>query len=250
MKSRMMNINDYSHIAYTDGSSRGNPGPGGYGAIVWDTKSQTVKELGAANNHTTNNEMELYAIFVVLKTIPEKSNTIILTDSKYALNGITSWMHNWAKNDWKTKSGSTVVSKPLWQQIYQLYTQKHAQSTIQMYHVPGHAGLPGNERVDEIAHTFASQKNPNLVSKQYDEYGIDLTFSTKKIEVAKQQKKSKSSRTRAKAYSYISMINGAIQIHKRWDECHKRVKGKKARFCKTINKEDETRVIKEWKNYE
>src|SRR5690606_27151483 len=98
-----------SLIIFTDGSSLGNPGPGGYGALIVYPKLDEIVELGGSKPMTTNNEMELSAIIAALSYAINSSTTIhIYTDSQYAINGITAWMHGWAKNGWKTKTGEEI----------------------------------------------------------------------------------------------------------------------------------------------
>jgi ribonuclease HI len=143
-------------IIYTDGSSRGNPGPGGYGAIVFD--GENVKEMGGREERTTNNRMEMMAAIEALKNIPENFEIEIHTDSTYLIGGITIWIKNWQKNNWRTKDKREVLNKDLWQKL-QAETEKR---NIEWKKVLGHSGHEFNDRCDEIATNFADGKNTEL----------------------------------------------------------------------------------------
>ena len=132
-------------IIYTDGACRGNPGPGGWGALIqFDT---VQKEIFGGQNGTTNNQMELSAAIEGLSTLKEPCNVELFTDSKYVMDGITQWIQNWKKNNWKTAAKKEVKNKDLWQKLDQLMTYHH----VQWHWVKGHSGDPGNEKADRLA---------------------------------------------------------------------------------------------------
>ncbi|MEY2972371.1 MAG: ribonuclease HI [Gammaproteobacteria bacterium] len=130
---------------YTDGACRGNPGVGGWGAIIHYL--DTSKELFGGSHETTNNQMEMQAVIEGLKALKEPCNITLYTDSKYVMDGITNWIHGWKQNDWKTANKKPVKNKELWQELDGLVS-KH---NIEWKWVKGHAGIPGNERADELA---------------------------------------------------------------------------------------------------
>ena len=130
---------------YTDGACRGNPGVGGWGAIIHYL--DTSKELFGGSHETTNNQMEMQAVIEGLKALKEPCNITMYTDSKYVMDGITNWIHGWKQNDWKTANKKPVKNKELWQELDGLVS-KH---NIEWKWVKGHAGIPGNERADELA---------------------------------------------------------------------------------------------------
>ena len=132
------------HI-YTDGACRGNPGPGGWGAILLCDNYK--KEIKGSSQLTTNNIMELTAVIESLKLIKNPSKIIITTDSTYVKNGITEWIHNWKLKGWKTANKKPVKNKQLWQEL-DVLTNNHQ---IEWKWVKGHAGHEGNERADELA---------------------------------------------------------------------------------------------------
>ena len=132
-------------IIYTDGACRGNPGPGGWGALIkFDTAE---KEIFGGQNNTTNNQMELSAAIEGLSILKEPCNVELFTDSKYVMDGITQWIQNWKKNNWKTSAKKEVKNKELWQQLDQLM----AYHQVKWHWVKGHSGDPGNETADLLA---------------------------------------------------------------------------------------------------
>lgn len=225
---------------FTDGSSRGNPGPGGWGAII--RTEDEVKELGGREDHTTNNRMELSAAINALVYVAENGidgNITLQTDSKYVISGITSWVKGWQKNGWKTTAKKDVENRDLWEALSFVSNGL----SIEWKYVEGHAGHPGNERCDEIATSFADKTNVNLYHGPKNKYPVDL--DAKPMPGKKPAKKKSSSGV--KAYSYLSLVNGELHIHKTWAECEARVKGARgAKFKKSTSAENEREIIKEW----
>ena len=132
-------------IIYTDGACRGNPGIGGWGALM--SYKEEVKELYGGEVDTTNNKMELRAVIEGLNILKEPCSVKVFTDSKYVMEGINSWIHNWKKNNWKTANKKDVKNKDLWIQLDKLVS-KH---NISWEWVKGHSGNPGNDKADELA---------------------------------------------------------------------------------------------------
>ena len=130
---------------YTDGACRGNPGAGGWGALLIAGKHR--KEIHGGEFDTTNNRMELTAAIEALNALKKGSQIVLHTDSKYVMDGITAWMPNWKKRDWKTAAKKPVKNKDLWQAL-DAASQRHE---IDWRWVKGHDGNPGNERADELA---------------------------------------------------------------------------------------------------
>ena len=130
---------------FTDGACKGNPGPGGWGAILRYKNKE--KEIKGFSEKTTNNIMELKAVIEALKNLKKPCEITITTDSKYVKNGITDWIHNWKKNGWKTAAKKEVKNKELWIELDSLI-KIHS---ISWDWVKGHSGHPENERADLLA---------------------------------------------------------------------------------------------------
>lgn len=230
-------------IIFTDGSSRGNPGPGGWGAIIQydEMRESRVRELGGRNTKTTNNRMELTAViealdFVLSKKLSE--GVVLYTDSEYVKKGATEWMYGWYKNNWKTSTKSDVLNKDLWQKMVDLVPNIKLEIKV----IPGHFGIAGNERCDVIATGFADNDAPRLFNGMSDEYKINLDV-TKQIFNSSVVSKEKTSNK--KAYSYVSSIQGVVKVHKSWAECEERVRGKSnARYKKVFSKEEENELVR------
>ncbi len=225
---------------FTDGSSRGNPGPGGYGAII--RAGEHVVELGGHDAHTTNNRMELSAVLAALLYFGERgiSEATIYSDSKYVIQGMTAWIHGWQRNGWRTTAKKDVENRDLWERL----ASAAAGKVISYKHVDGHAGVPANERCDEIATGFADNAAPTLYDGPAKLYGVDLSVKAASAE-GKASKPKKSSS--AKAYSYLSLVDGGLSIDKTWADCERRVKGVRgAKFKKSISAEDEAGIKREW----
>lgn len=221
---------------YCDGSSIGNPGPGGWGAVVAD--GARAKELGGYDTATTNNRMELTAAFESLRILKTASSVAIHTDSRYVINGITKWVKGWEKNGWQTKEKKDVLNRDLWESLAKLV----AKHDVDWKHVRGHSGIELNERVDMIANGFARQEKVELFYGSLAKYKTILASMPKARVVSKSKSKAKT----GPAYSYVSVLDGKVMTHKTWAECEKRVKGKPARFKKVFSKEEETNLKKEW----
>lgn len=130
---------------YTDGACSGNPGPGGWGAILMH--GETRKELYGGDGETTNNRMELQAAIEALKALKRPCKVALYTDSVYVRDGITKWIKGWQRNGWRTAAKKPVKNAELWQAL-QAVLQPH---DIDWHWVKGHAGHPENERADELA---------------------------------------------------------------------------------------------------
>lgn len=142
---------------YTDGSSRGNPGPGGWAAILIAEKE--VIELGGYEDHTTNNRMELTGAIRGLREIGPHMHVEeveVCTDSEYVKKGISEWIHGWKSKGWKTSTKKPVLNQDLWEELHAEEVRlKDAGVRMVWTYVPGHAGVPLNERADVIATALA-----------------------------------------------------------------------------------------------
>ena len=131
---------------YTDGACSGNPGPGGWGAVIFD-QDDKQKNISGSEKNTTNNRMELLAAIMSLKKIKSNSEVVIFTDSTYVKNGITEWMKNWKKNGWKNSSKKPVKNKDLWVKLDKLCEA----NSVSWKWVKGHSTNEFNNLADELA---------------------------------------------------------------------------------------------------
>lgn len=237
---------------YTDGSSLGNPGPGGWGAVIIQgsmnneqlTMNNDVVELGGHEAHTTNNRMELMAAISALQFLSSYGlrttgyKLVLNSDSAYVLNGITKWVYGWEKNGWQTSTKSEVLNRDLWQELLVL-ARNPIFKNLEWKKVKGHSGVDLNERCDVIATSFAGKENIDLFVGSIEEYKhLIHNHSPKSTPKKKSSKKS----------TYISFVDGLAMEHTTWVECEKRVKGAKgARYKKVANREEAEEIIRNWK---
>ena len=132
-------------IIHTDGACSGNPGPGGWGAIIRD--GDTITGMKGGEAATTNNRMELLAAISALEALPDATPAELHTDSQYLRDGITQWMHNWKKNGWRTSDKKPVKNVDLWKRLGTAAERHH----VAWHWVRGHVGHDENERADELA---------------------------------------------------------------------------------------------------
>jgi ribonuclease HI len=229
-------------VIFTDGASRGNPGHGGWGTII--VSNDRVAELGGSEKNTTNNRMELQAIISACEMLKGHSGLItIYSDSSYVLQGVTKWMTNWKINNWLTKQKTEVLNKELWESLDEAI--QHL--SIEWKKLPGHSGVPGNERADGVATAFADGKNPDLYDGPREEYQYKYNIKNLlDIRVSKVEAEKKS-RSKMKAHSYLSLVDGVLETHTTWDECKSRVEGKsRVKYRKAVSPEDEKAIKEEW----
>lgn len=218
---------------FTDGACSGNPGPGGWAAIL--STGQNVKELGGFDPATTNNRMELKAAIEALKALLRTDiETEIYTDSKYVILGASQWLANWQKNNWQTSTGKDVENRDLWEELAQAKDRLGA--LLSWHYVPGHAGIPGNERCDAIAVAFSQGQNPALFSGTRVSYGIDLDHIA-----------TESPQAKSKAPVYLSYVNGEVYRDLEWSVCRKRIHGVMGAKYKKVRSEAEAqKVLRQW----
>lgn len=230
-------------IVYTDGASRGNPGPGGWAAIIISDKE--VIELAGKKDPATNNQMELEAAIQGLGCVEKEYGAVAVelhADSRYVLNGIESWIDGWVKKGWVTMAKKPVENKPQWMKLMKLrdvFGRK-----LSLTKVDGHSGHLYNDRCDELAVQAALDKKPKLFKGSIKQYEQLLGEHKPKSPV---KKSSSSSSNKGAAYSYVSIVDGVVHADKDWATCEKRVKGKKgAKYKKVFSKEEETALIQDY----
>lgn len=151
-------------FVYTDGACSGNPGPGGWGALLVAREGDRVvkeRELFGGEADTTNNRMELLAAINALEALDRPSALTVITDSAYVKGGVTGWIHGWKKNGWKTSNRKPVKNVDLWRQL----DEAQARHQVTWEWVKGHAGHPENERADELARAGMAPYKPSKGSQ-------------------------------------------------------------------------------------
>lgn len=230
-------------LVFTDGACSGNPGPGGWAAVLVSPRGQ-VREIGGGKDHTTNNEMEMMAVIEALRRIKDIPEPVsIYTDSTYVIRGATQWIWGWKKKGWKTAEGQDVSNQNLWKELDSLIRARGAEGKVSWFYSRGHIGTPGNERCDEIAVAFSKGKWIDLYQGSLLQYPIaiyDIPEDTGLPEMRPKQEKKV-------AYSYLSKIGSQVVRHRDWSSCERRVKGQSgALFKKAMSAPEEKEILKAW----
>lgn len=238
--------NNKKHLLFTDGSSLGNPGPGGWGAILVLDNDRVI-ELGDREEHTTNNRMELMSLVVALQRLHNESGDLtIYTDSSYVVKGATEWSSGWKRRGWKTMAKTDVGNRDIWEPLLELIEERKKFGNIIWEHVPGHSGIEGNERADEIATGFAGGSEVDLYEGDLGDYALDILNIAMDERRARKRAVAKT-RSRQTAYSYLSLVDGVAKRHTTWGECEKRVKGKAGvKYKKAVSLDDEKAILHSW----
>ncbi len=195
----------------TDGACRGNPGPGGWAAVI--VQNDDVIEIGGAEERTTNNRMELRAAVEALRRVPPDAPVRLTTDSTYLLHGATRWLPLWKKRNWLTSKQTPVEHRDLWAELEALAGQR-----VTWQYVRGHSGDPWNERANMLAQAYADRRATD--------------------------------RSQGKAQTritYLSLVDGVLARHATWEECRARVHGVSgARWKKCTSPEEERETVIRW----
>jgi ribonuclease HI len=245
-------------VAFTDGAASGNPGPGGWAAVVV-TPQGHVTELGGGAAHTTNNKMELTGAIMALEHVAHEPDSVrIYTDSSYVIKGITQWVWNWQRRGWKTAEGADVLNRDLWEQLLSLVNAR-GRTRIEWHWVRGHDGTPGNERVDEIAVAFSRHRHEPLYDGPLSVYALPILDLPEATDAPARSRAAsggsaapalaptRKAASKGPAYSYLSLIDGVLERHGTWAECERRVKGRSgARFKKAMSAAEEADILRSW----
>lgn len=249
---------------YTDGSSRGNPGPGGWGALLMtDTKVVELAGNPPAGGPATNNQMELEAVIKGLSFAVAhfQGYTVELhADSTYVLKGIGNppaggWLDGWVRKGWVTMAKKPVENRAQWQKLLRLRDElgKH----LKLNKVEGHSGHVYNDRCDELAVKSALKEDLKLFKGSLNDYKIYLEENPPKSEVKSKPSKDgrpanspvgeRPRKNTGPAYSYVSLVGGKVYADKTWKECEARVKGTKgAKYKKVFSKAEETGLVQDY----
>jgi ribonuclease HI len=237
-------------VVFTDGAAKGNPGPGGWGVVIVTPAGEVIELGGRAAETTTNNRMELTGAIEALSELRGVPGALaIYTDSTYVIQGIKAWIFGWRKRGWKTATGGDVLNRDLWEELDRLAAAR-GRGSVQWHYVRGHAGIPGNERVDEIAdglaqgQTIALYRGPLI---GYSRAILDLPSDTVVPSRTAATAGGAANAAKKAPYSYLSVVDGQLARHLTWAECERRVKGRAgARFKKAMSSADEAAILRDW----
>ena len=225
-------------VLYTDGACSGNPGPGGWAFIIFDGEDRVIEKARFVDQ-TTNNRMEMTALLEGLREFlfqagESRSCALhIYIDSSYVVNGCTKWIHAWKKRGWKTMDGKDVLNRDLWE-ILDLVCRSLPVST-RWNIVPGHSGLPGNEKCDALAVRVQKEQGVHEQVRSVSSYDFDI------------RRQPDLNRFIKKDPFYLSYVAGVLERHSSWSECEARVKSRPgARFKKVKNLHEEEETLKSW----
>ena len=237
-------------MVFTDGGAKGNPGPGGWGVVI--VNQGRVLELGGGAQSATNNQMELTSAIRALAALRDTRGPLaIYADSTYVIKGIREWIWAWRRRGWKTAEGADVMNRELWEQLSREVAARMT-DPVEWHYVRGHSGIPGNERVDEIATAFALKQPIDLYDGPLIGYPLAILDLPDETSVPKRSpgsaSSSSSSNSKRPAYSYLSVVDGQPMRHTTWADCERRVKGRSgARFKKTVDAADEAAILRAWR---
>lgn len=238
-------------VIFGDGACRGNPGPGGWGFLL--ITDELFIEKGGRADRTTNNEMEITSLLESLKLVraiaEEGSLLKFYFDSQYVLKGASAWIWSWLKSGWKTKSGEEVKNKELWKQIAEILSSLKKKVKIDWYYIEGHSGNAGNDRVDEIATSFADEMEVYLEdgkrNSEHQKFWEAQRAGRDIREISSIG--SKSSATVKKNVYYLSFVGGQVYRDESWASCEARVKGVAgAKYKKISSSSEEKEILKKW----
>ncbi len=230
-------------LIYTDGACSGNPGPGGWAAVIV-TPDGRLRELAGGERPTTNNRMEMTGALAALQHVAQRPEPVRLyTDSTYVISGVTKWVHGWKRRGWLTADGKPVLNRDLWERLDDLSARRRGR--LEWRYVRGHSGHDANERCDELAVAFSKGGRPPL----YDGPLVGCGYSVLEPEDEPLPERSTAFKKPAgpKGGFYLSLVDGEARRHATWPECQARVQGVSgARFKKVASAEEEAAVLRAW----
>lgn len=225
---------------YTDGACSGNPGPGGWAAVLIGT-TKTI-EIGGREDMTTNNRMELKAAIEGLKMSHGHTCTVF-TDSEYVQKGITCWISGWKSKGWRKSDGKPVVNQDLWVELDTLNTEK-----VSWEWVRGHDGNEYNERCDVIATSFS--KNFSVTLNGVHQSTGKTTIPTQSTVCTEPFEEVTEIPQQGRSHDYpcyISLVHGVLEYHTDWASCHAATNGKSSLLKKVKNQAEEETLLASWK---
>lgn len=229
---------------FTDGACSGNPGPGGWGAIV-ARPDGTVRELGGGEPRTTNNRMEMLAAVAALESVADApAPAVVCTDSTYMISGVTKWMPAWKRRGWLSSTGEPVLNRDLWERLDALAQARRGR--LAWRYVRGHSGHSGNERCDEIAVSYSRGRPVPLFSGARADYPVLLSVPAESPAPARKPSSAPRGAAKPKGGFYLSLLDGRLERHATWPECQARVHGRNAKFKKVASPDEEAATLRSW----
>lgn len=232
-------------LIYSDGACSGNPGPGGWAAVLIFPEGR-VLEIGGGERPTTNNRMEMKGAIAALAAVQDRPEPVKLyTDSGLLVNGIKGWIHGWKKKGWLTAAGQPVVNRDLWELLDSLALARKGR--LSWGHVKGHAGHEINERCDVIAVAFSKGQRPKLYEGPAVGCGYSLLEpGPEHLHTPGGPKKPSKAKPPKHGY-YLSLVNGEVHRDDAWPACQARVSGVSgAKFKKVAGAADEAAALALW----
>ncbi|MDE2291787.1 MAG: ribonuclease HI [Elusimicrobia bacterium] len=232
-------------MLYSDGACSGNPGPGGWGAVVVLPEGR-VKELGGGERPTTNNRMEMTAALRALEAVADRPEPAVLyTDSAYVVDGVTRWVAGWRRRGWKTAAGGDVLNRDLWEALSAAAAARKGR--LSWERVRGHAGHEGNERCDRIAVGYSRGPRQELYDGPLVGCGYSVLEPGPEHRAAPREPGSRPSKKTIRGGWYLSLVGGKVERHTAWPQCQARVHGVSgARFKKVADAEAERAQLAAW----
>ena len=228
---------------FTDGACSGNPGPGGWGAIIAAPDGR-VLELGGREEPTTNNRMELSGVIASLRAVSGMPGVALVhSDSTYVIEGITKWILGWKRRGWTNAAGEPVKNEDLWRALDAAVSER-GRGGVQWRWVKGHAGHDANERCDEIAVALANRRPIELYDGPLLSYPYGSLLPSEAKPLPARPKDRKAADTRP--VSYLSYLDGRLERHDTWAQCEARVKGRPAKFKKVRSEEEAAEARRSW----
>jgi len=236
-------------LLIADGACKRNPGPGGWAYVV--ASENEVFEAYGSDPHTTNNRMEISGLLFGLRKLAKlswKGSLQVHLDSQYVLSGASAWIFGWQKRGWKTAEGEDVKNADLWQELAAELQKLKGSLRISWHYVRGHTGVPGNERVDELAAAASEDQSADESHETNAEQtflqlwqGLDeSTFDPNRNSQAKKLEKTE------KQY-YLSYVDGKLYRDETWQACEARVKGRpNVKYKKVRGEAEEKEVLLAW----
>ncbi len=229
---------------FTDGACSGNPGPGGWGAIVAYSDGR-AREFGGRAEATTNNRMEMTAVLEGLRAVRALPDVVFIhTDSTYVIGGITGWIKGWKRRSWTTAAGEPVKNEDLWRELDAAVAAR-GDRAVEWRWVRGHAGHDANERCDAIAVAFSRREPIDLYAGSLLSYPYGSLAPTPPTSLPDLSKSRKTGDAAGPA-TYLSFLDGRLEKHATWKECEARVKGRPAKFKKVRSLQEERAALKSW----